>query len=176
MNVHIRDVLGLLMAPPGCRRAGKMSGSKDAGTWAVLTLEPAGQGAGRGHSYDSTGTAMSDSAIRITAPRDGLYEVNAGAVIGSYQTDGKIGYARVAVAKGQTEGSQFEANAFVKFGCHRIRNSHRSGTGTATIPLRAGEWIAMAGYAEGGAWMFSDDKENAGAATYLEMRWVGDLP
>ncbi|MBT2383864.1 hypothetical protein [Streptomyces sp. ISL-11] len=176
MNTHVRDVLTLLSNPPGCRRAGKLSGSKDAGTWAVLTLEPPGQSYGREHSYDTTGSTMSDSSIRVTAPRDGLYEVNAGAVIGSYQTDGKIGYARVAIAKGLSEGAQFETTAFLKFGCHRIRNSHRSGTGTATIPLRTGEWIALAGYAEGAAWMFSDDKENASAATYLEMRWVGELP
>ncbi|MCF3100972.1 hypothetical protein IPZ58_05205 [Streptomyces roseoverticillatus] len=176
MNAQVRDVLNLLMDPPGCRRAGKTSLGKDAGSWAVLTFEPPGQGTGREHSYDSTGTAMSNSLIRVTAPRDGLYEVTAGAVIGSYQTGGKIGYARVAIAKGITEGAQFEPNAFLKFGCHRIWDSHRSGTGTATIPLRAGEWIALAGFAEGAAWMFSDDKENAGAATFLSMQWVGEYP
>ncbi|WP_344024011.1 hypothetical protein [Streptomyces luteireticuli] len=175
MNSRIRDPIEQLLNPPGCRRAVKANVFVAANSWALLRFEPPGQGAGKASSFDSTGSMMSDSPTRVTAPLDGLYEVNAGLVMSAADLNGRMGYARAAVGKGLSEPARFDTEAFVKFGLNRITAGCRSGAGTATIPLRAGEWVSLAAWADA-SWVTADRRENAASASFLELSWVGDLP
>lgn len=174
LNTRIRDPLDLLMNPPACRRAAKPTGTIARNTWSVLRLEPPGQGAGKAHSYDSTGSLMSGSPVAVTAPIDGLYEVNGGVLLAA-PPGGRLGYARVALAKGAADPAAFDAIAVVKWGLNRIGAAYRSGAGTATIPLRAGEWVALAAWADAD-WTAAAAAENSTSTTFLEILRVGDLP
>ncbi|UFQ16421.1 MULTISPECIES: hypothetical protein [Streptomyces] len=173
MKKYVSDALKGFLEPPACRRTMANAGSEQlAPGWHVVKLERPGSGYGAGHSYDTTGGLMSKEQTKIHAPIDGLYEVSAGLIIRA--VSGSLPYVVGSVNKNASTGGTIGATGFLRFGHGRATAGEKVGAGSTTIPLKAGEYIAMAFNADAAAYV--GEGAYAQMISHLELRWIGVMP
>ncbi|RLV10239.1 hypothetical protein CTZ27_03195 [Streptomyces griseocarneus] len=164
----------MFLEPPACRRTAAAQGTeqKAGDTWQPVRWDKPGMGAGAAFSYDSTGGAMSQDPYRIVVPIPGLYEISTGVVVRS--VSGGLPWAVAAVNRNVTNGEAISTLAFLRFGLGRSESREKSGAGSATIFLDAGDYVSLAVNASEAFVLGVDD--GAQALTHLEVRWTGARP
>ncbi|MER6912228.1 hypothetical protein ABT354_11190 [Streptomyces sp. NPDC000594] len=174
MKKYVSGPLRGLLAPPACRRTVANLGSeqKPARAWHTVQFDKPGAGAGKAHSYDTTGGLMSADPFKITAPLQGLYEVSAGVVVRA--VSGSLTFAVASVNRNETVAGDIAHRGFLRFGLGRASASEKVGQGSATVALAEGHWISMAVNPETAAYLGANS--NAQILSHLEMRWVGAMP
>ncbi|MES9589955.1 hypothetical protein ABWK57_14000 [Streptomyces sp. NPDC094045] len=171
MKRYVSDVIRGFLEPPACRRtvANMASEQKAADTWHVVKFDKPGMGGGKPHSYDNTGSLMSKEDTKIHAPIDGLYEVAFTLVARSVGSS--LPFCVAAVNKNQTAGNTIAATAFLRIGLGRASTVEKIGSGSATIKMKAGEFVSLA--VAPTSPMCLGDGTYAQMISHMELRWVG---
>ncbi|MFD5050425.1 hypothetical protein [Streptomyces tendae] len=174
MKQYVSDVLRGFLEPPACRRtiANQASEQKAATTWYPVTLERVGSGVGATHSYDTTGGLMSKDPAKIVAPIDGLYELSFGIILRA--VSGTLTFALAAANINLTGGKDIAARPIVRVGCGRASAAEKIGAGSATVALKAGDFVSLAVHADNPFYL--GDGSYAQMISHLELRWVGVKP
>ncbi|MER5441117.1 hypothetical protein [Streptomyces sp. NPDC002790] len=174
MKTYVSDALRGFMEAPACRRtiANQASEQKAAKTWYPVTLERVGSGVGATHSYDNTGGQMSKDPVKVVAPIDGLYELSFGIILRA--VSGTLTYALAAANINQTNGGQIAAKPIVRTGCGRSSAAEKVGAGSATVALKAGDFVSLAVHADDA--FYIGDGSYAQMISHFELRWVGVKP
>lgn len=167
----ITSELLYLTQTPACSRVSVQSPQVADGTWAFVPLAAPGTGAGQSFSWDTTGR-MGSHPTRITAPTDGLYEVTWTVVI-RHTSTGALTYAQAAVGTNPSVATDVASLPDSRGGLGRTGLRERAGSGSATVPLRAGDYVSLGAIGHGATWTVGTD-ETGRWATRLTVRWVGE--
>ncbi|MFH8346795.1 hypothetical protein [Streptomyces sp. NPDC018045] len=174
MKKYVSGALRGFLEPPACRRTVANLGSqqKPGGVYQVVEFDKPGMGQGAAHSYDTTGGFMSKDPYKIYAPADGLYEISFGLIVRAVSDP--LTWVVGALSKNQTDGGSIAASNFLRVGFGRATSTEKVGAGSATVPLRAGDFASLAVHSEVPFLLGSGNF--AQFVSHFELRWVGVKP
>lgn len=174
LNEQVFSNIEQFYSPPACRRVcSNMSATTfPDGAVAFTIFDAPGTGLGANESYDSTGRLMSGTNNRITITVPGLYEIQAGVDVQFAAAD-STAFCSASIVKNSI--TSLTTPSVVRFALGIVSITEHCGSATATVPLVAGDYITLASSAAGSAFVLGKNAASQ-AATFLDARWVGELP